>query len=87
MSFDQNPIFRKAFIPWYDKNVVCVVVILFMSAVCLFGFAGISVALENLAYYRHILVPVFLVVMSGGVIVSTLCRLIKRFFQGSGFKC
>ncbi len=80
MSFGQNPVFRKAFVPWYDTEVVCVIVILFMSLVFLFGVAGLSVAMEYNTYYKYIWVPVFLITMSGGVIFSTLFRLIKRYY-------
>ena len=50
-----------------------------MILVFLFGFAGISASRENLAYHEHVWVPVLLVLMSGGVIISTTIRLIKRY--------
>lgn len=79
MRIDQNPLFRKAIVPWYDSEVACLIVIVFMFIVFLFGFAGISVARENTKYHEHIWVAVLLVVMSGVVIVSTTIRLIKRY--------
>ena len=79
MRIDQNPLFRRVIVPWYDSETACYIVIFFMFLVFLFGFSGISAARENIAYHEHVWVPVLLVVMSGGVIVSTTIRLIKRY--------
>ena len=79
MRIDQNPLFRKVIVPWYDSEAACSIVIFFMFLVFLFGFAGISAARENIAYHELVWVPVLLVVMSGGVIISTTIRLIKRY--------
>ena len=79
MRIDQNPLFRKIIVPWYDSESACFIVIFFMVLVFLFGFAGISAARENIAYHEHVWVPVLLVVMSGGVIISTTIRLIRRY--------
>jgi len=79
IQLDPNPVFRKVILPWYDSETLCVVVIIFMVAVILFGLAGISVARETVEYRDYIWVPVFLVVMSSIVIVSVSIRLIKRY--------
>jgi hypothetical protein len=79
MRLDQNPMFRKIIVPWYDSETACFIVIAMMALVLMFGFAGASVALENEAYQEYIWVPVLLMVMSGWVIVSTTIRLIKRY--------
>jgi hypothetical protein len=50
-----------------------------MFLVFLFGVAGILASRENIEYHDHIWVPVLLVIMSGGVIISTIIRLIKRY--------
>jgi len=78
MRIDQNPLFRKTIIPWYDSEVVCIGVIVFMVIVFFFGIVGISVAREIAEYHGHIWIAVFLVVMSGGVILSATIRLIRR---------
>jgi hypothetical protein len=78
MRLDQNPLFRKGIVPWYDSDTACYVVIVFMVLVFLFGVGGILSAREALEYHEHIWVPVVLVVLSGGVMVSTILRLIKR---------
>ena len=79
MRLDQNPVFRKVIVPWYDSETACLIIIVFMGVVVLFGYAGISVAQNNPAYNECIWVPILLIVMSGGVILSTTIRLIKRY--------
>lgn len=78
MRIDQNPLFRKAIIPWYDSEVVCIGVIVFMIIVFFFGVVGISVVRENVEYHGYVWIAVLLVVMSAAVIFSTTIRLIKR---------
>ena len=78
MRIDQNPLFRKTIIPWYDSEVVCIGVIVFMLIVFFFGVIGISVARENAEYHGYVWIAVLLVVMSGGATFSTTIRLIKR---------
>jgi len=79
MRIDQSPLFRKVIVPWYDSEAACYIVIFFMFIVFLFGVAGISASRENIEFHEHVLVPVLLMVMSGGVIISTTSRLIKRY--------
>ena len=78
MRIDQNPLFRKTIISWYDSEAVCILVIVFMIIVFFFGVVGISVARENSEFHGYVWIAVLLVVMSGGVIFSTIIRLIKR---------
>ncbi|MCK4620028.1 MAG: hypothetical protein KAT52_08780 [Desulfobacterales bacterium] len=80
MPLDQNPLFRKVILPWYDTEKACYTVIVFMLLVFLFGIAGILEAVEKTEYNEYIWVPVLLVAMSTVVIVSTSIRLIKRYF-------
>ncbi len=79
MLIEQKSFFRKVIIPWYDSETACLILIVFMFLVCLFGFAGISVARENVEYNQNIWIAALLVVLSGVVIISTTIRLIKRF--------
>ena len=79
MLLDQNPLFRKVIVPWYDAEKVCFTVIIFMLGIFLFGIVGIVEALETIEYNEHIWVPVLLVAMSAWVIASTSIRLIKRY--------
>jgi hypothetical protein len=78
MRIDQNPLFRKVVVPWYDSEAACYIVIFIMFIVFLFGVAGISASRENIEFHEHVWLPVLLMVMSGGVIISTTIRLIKR---------
>ena len=78
MPLDQNPVHRKIIIPWYDSDMVCLITLVVMLMVCIFGFTGISVAHDHAAYNKHMVIPILLVALSGGVIVSITIRLIRR---------
>jgi len=82
MRLDQNPVFRKVIVPWYDSETACLILIVCTSLVLLFGFAGVSVARENAGYQEYIWVPVALIVLSTWVIVSITIRLVRRYLQG-----
>ena len=79
MPLGQNPLFRKIIAPWYDTEKACYTVIVFMLLVFLFGITGILEASEKTEYNEYIWMPVLLVAMSTGVIVSTSIRLIKKY--------
>ncbi len=79
MRLDQNPVYRKVIVPWYDSEITCLVLIVLLFVVFLFGFIGISVASESIFYGSYIWVPVILVVVSGGIILSITIRLIRRY--------
>ena len=78
MRLDQNPVYRKVIVPWWDSEITCLIVILFMVLFILFGGMGISVAHETVDYRPFIWVPILIVVLSGGVILSITIRLVKR---------
>jgi hypothetical protein len=65
MRLDQNPMFRKVIVPWYDSETACFLMIVFMVFVFLFGFLGVAAARETAEYNEHIWVPVLLMLMSG----------------------
>jgi hypothetical protein len=54
------------------------VAIAFMLFVFLFGLAGISVARVNIQFNGYIWVPIALMILSGGIILFNIIRLIKR---------
>ena len=82
MRLDQrNPVYRKVIVPWWDSEVACLLVIIFMFIVFLFGMMGISVAHESLEYRPFVWVPVTVVVLSAFVILSTTIRLIRRYMS------
>ncbi len=79
MRLDQNPVYRKVIVPWYDSEIACLVLIAFLFVVFLIGFIGISVVNESISYGSYIWVPIVLVVLSGGTILSLTIRLIRRY--------
>ena len=76
---DENPVFRRVFIPWYDSETACLILIICMFIVFLFGMAGLTVARSNPAYVGFFLVPGLLVALSVSVIGSVTTRLIRRY--------
>ena len=83
MPSDKSPVFRKEIIPWYNSNTAYIILILFMLLVLLFASAGISVANGYPAYEGYVWVPIVLLVLSAGIIITTMARLIKRYFRKS----
>jgi hypothetical protein len=79
MRYDQRPVHRKLIVPWYDSETACFLQIIFMLLVLFFALTGIFVAIENIEHQSHVWLPLLLVIMSTGVIVSTTIRLVKRF--------
>ena len=78
MPSAKSPVFRKAIIPWHHTKTAYGITIAFMLIVFFFGLAGISVAREIIAYNDYVWVPIVLVVLSGGVILFNIMRLIRR---------
>jgi hypothetical protein len=74
------PVFRKTANPWYQSKMVYALTITFMVIVLLFGLVSISVTREIEQYHDYVWVPVFLVVLSTGVMISAVIRLIKRHY-------
>lgn len=81
MKLDQNPVFRKIIVPWYDSAPVCWVLIVTMIVVFLFGISGIDVIQKSPEYRNHIWVPLMLIILSGLVGISTFLRLSRRYFH------
>lgn len=81
MRLDQNPVFRKVIVPWYDSETACLVLIILMTLVFLFGFAGLSISQEDPRFMPYLWVPALLMLMSAGVVVSITVRLLKRYLQ------
>lgn len=81
MRLQQNPLFRKEIAPWYDSDTSCLIMMGFLLIVFLFSITGISEAYEKFEYHKHAWVPGILAILSGGIIISTSTRLIKRYYK------
>jgi hypothetical protein len=81
MNGDQNPSFRRLIVPWYDSEAACLVLILLMDLVFLFAAVGVEEARRTPEFGGYMGLPVLLLVLSGGVIVSITVRLIRRFLR------
>ena len=80
MPSNKIPVFRKTANPWYQSKMVYALTITFMVMVLLFGWVGISVTREIEQYHAYVWVPVVLVVLSTGVMLSAIIRLFRRHY-------
>ena len=83
LSSDQNPLFRKAILPWYDTDVACVLTGVFLLAVLAFSLTGVSVALEMPEGGKYVWVPGVLVALSAIGVITISLRLLRRHAQKS----
>lgn len=79
MQIDENPLFRKAIVPWYDSEAACLVTIILMELVFVLAVFGLSVAREIPEFRRYLWFPVVLMALSSGVTLSISIRLFRRF--------
>lgn len=79
MHIDENPLFREAIAPWYDIEAACLVTIILMEAVFIFGAAGVRVCRETPGFQRYLWVPALLMALSAVVILSITIRLARRY--------
>jgi len=79
MRIEQNPLFRKVIVPWYDSKAMCRVVIVCTLFTLLFGLIGISTASTTESYNDYIWIPVVLTVVSGIVLTAAIIRLVKQY--------
>lgn len=78
INSDQNPLFRKVILPWYDTDAACILTGIFMMFVFGFALAGISVANEMPEGARHVWLPGLLLALSALGVVTVLVRLCRR---------
>ncbi|MBW1866563.1 MAG: hypothetical protein JRE58_02750 [Deltaproteobacteria bacterium] len=81
MRLDQNPVHRKAIFPWYDSEAACYIGIGLMLMALVFGLIGVRVACETAKHCSYVWIPGCLVVMSAGVMLSIIVRLIRRYLS------
>ena len=75
---DQNPLFRKVILPWYDTDIACVLTGMLMLAVFAFSVIGVSVAFETPGYSGYLWIPCALLLLSALVVTITILRLYRR---------
>ena len=80
MPSNKTHVFRKAANPWYQSKIVYGLTITFMLIALLFGLVGISVTREIEQYHDYLWVPLIVVVLSTGVMISAIIRLIRRHY-------
>jgi len=78
MRVGKTPLFRNVIVPWYDADTVCYSIMVLMVIILIFSVFGVVAAREVPAYRGYFWVPVLLALMSTGVLVSTIVRLVQR---------
>ncbi|MEA3230877.1 MAG: hypothetical protein U9Q05_03870 [Thermodesulfobacteriota bacterium] len=79
VKLDRQSVSRKTIIPWYDSESACLVIIILMFFVFMFGYIGLSLARETSVYQGHSWMPILLMAASGIIILSITIRLIRRY--------
>lgn len=79
VKLDRQSASRKPIIPWYDSEAVCLVTIILMFFVFIFGYVGLNLTRETSTYPDYSWIPILLMAASGIIIVSTTIRLIRRY--------
>ncbi|BBO85480.1 hypothetical protein DSCO28_60460 [Desulfosarcina ovata subsp. sediminis] len=82
IKFRNELLFRKAFIPWYDTELVMLMTLVFSVVVLLFSMVGVAAALDDPCFQSHIWVPCLLGSFSMIITISTLIRLMRRWSIG-----
>ncbi len=78
MQLNNNPVFRKAIVPWYDSTPLCRATIFIMLLVFAFAVAGVIVAVNNLKFTGHLWFPVLLGCLSLFLVIKIFFRLRVR---------
>ena len=80
MPSSKTPVFRKIATSWYQSKTVYGLTIAFMLLVLVFGLVGVSVTREVEQYHNYLWVPLVLVILSAGVMILAIIRLIRRHY-------
>jgi hypothetical protein len=78
MQSDQEPVFRRIIVAWYDSDIVCVLAALAMMLVAAFAMRGLNIALQIVDHPILIGLPLILLVLSLLVFFSLVGRLLHR---------
>ena len=78
MRLDPNPLFRRVITPWYDGPAMCWTALVAMLVVIFFASAGIWVALSHDAFWRHVWMPLLILVLALFVFGSIFYRMFRR---------
>ncbi len=79
MRLEQNVVHRKVLAPWYDTETACFFTIFFLFFVFLFSISGVTVASERADFHGYVWVPLVLLFLSAGTMVSVAIRVVRRY--------
>jgi len=78
MRTDSSPFFRKAVIPWYDRNPAIAVMVVVLDAVAVFAAWGIRVAYGESGWAGHVWVPMLLLALCLVAMFTAIRRWVAR---------
>jgi hypothetical protein len=81
MRYAEKPIYRKIIVPWYDSEAACMVILVLMIPVLIFGGIGHGITRRVPEYHDLFWIPSILILLSLLVIILTLSRLIRRWID------
>ncbi|MBW2107739.1 MAG: hypothetical protein JRI36_03605 [Deltaproteobacteria bacterium] len=81
MKLDPNPSFRKVPVPWHGSDAFCLVIAMIMAVVFVFARIGLRLTCEVDAYHDYAWLPIVLMILSGGILVANITRVLTRMIK------
>jgi hypothetical protein len=81
MKLEENPVFRKKIVPWYDSSIAAVIRLLIATAIFGFSTIGIQLARETPSFLIFLWVPSVLAGLSAILMIVSGFRLIDTFLE------
>ncbi|WP_028324850.1 hypothetical protein [Desulfatirhabdium butyrativorans] len=81
MKLEENPVFRKKMIPWYDSPIAATIRLLVAAAIFGFSTIGIQLVRETPSFSAFLWVPSILAGLSAILLIVSGFRLIDAFLE------
>jgi uncharacterized protein (DUF983 family) len=79
--YNEEPFYKRTILPWYQSNVISIVIILIMSGLIAFSVIGIQVANTLPVWYKFKGIPYALLILSVMFLIIYLGRFIHYKIQ------
>lgn len=81
MKLEDNPVFRKKIVPWYDSLIVAAIRLAIAAAVFGFSTIGIQVVRQTPSFAAFLWVPSLLAGLSAILLIISGFRIIDGFLE------
>ena len=78
--------YKKYDIPWYASDTICLILIVIMAFIFIFGLIGLNVSQTIPEYNEMKIIPLALSFLSVFIMLTTIIRLIRRIRLSSRTK-